>query len=120
MTKATFHFTNKSGSRPDHNDDRHIHDKCILAPAKTKKQDRRPDHDDDEWHPVRRIDGIKGDYVQVVTLHGNIDYDSYFDKNKKVPDWETSNNDLGWRSSTYIFVVDNDVSLTFYLDSLIK
>jgi hypothetical protein len=56
----------------------------------------------DEWQPVRRLDGVEVDYVQIGTLHsGYRGYRSHYFRGV-VPSWGYNNKFYPWRS-TYFY-----------------
>eukprot|EP00588_Corethron_pennatum_P034684 CAMPEP_0194346500 /NCGR_PEP_ID=MMETSP0171-20130528/105460_1 /TAXON_ID=218684 /ORGANISM="Corethron pennatum, Strain L29A3" /LENGTH=617 /DNA_ID=CAMNT_0039113631 /DNA_START=99 /DNA_END=1949 /DNA_ORIENTATION=- len=60
----------------------------------------------DEWQPVRRVDSIEGDYVNVGTWNGDSNYISHLDEERidTLPLWGNTNTAAVYRSSTYMFV----------------
>jgi hypothetical protein len=52
-----------------------------------------------EWQPVRRLDGVEVDYVQIGTYNGNSAYMSHYTDLGSVPTW-------GYNNQNYTFRVD--------------
>jgi len=61
----------------------------------------------DEWQPVRRVDSIEGDYVNVGTWTGDSNYISHLDEERidTLPLWGNTTTAAVYRSSTYMFAV---------------
>jgi hypothetical protein len=57
----------------------------------------------DEWQPVRRLDGVEGDYVQIGTWQGDNAYMSHYSSDRigYIPGWGYNNQAHSWRAGYF-------------------